>query len=243
MSMMSSIAALRPAAPPTTPTVLSQTWCTPVAQDSYISPPFSSGAFDAVAGSLILVAVMQSRMNDRTINSVTDSAGNTYTKATFTQDNGDTEGQGLALWYCASSAAKTGNVVSCNNAGDWINITGIRVLQVSTPAGKSWSYDTGVGKNDSAAYESSVSAPAINGAGAGLLYSMAYGNQGVAASGCSLNLDDYLGAVCGTDAPTTSNGIDAIGFRTAAVSGQTVTADFGGNNEHPLIAVWSMTLS
>lgn len=114
-------------------------------------PSHSLPAFDAVAGNLIVVAVRYDQMGGSSISGVTDTAGNTYTAGTaYTTVSGGFPSV-AQLWYCLSSKAKTGNVVTVTQvAGTNGNssILDCSAIQYQASAGTwSLSSQTGVGSD------------------------------------------------------------------------------------------------
>jgi len=76
-------------------------------------------AFNVPAGALVLVKL--GTLNTGGITSISDTAGNTY--LTAISYNYETMGE---IWYCLSSAAKTGNVITVNfsNGNTYYGLTG-----------------------------------------------------------------------------------------------------------------------
>lgn len=222
-----------------TPTFVSRVHCTPAADGSFVSPPFVSGAFDAVATNLIVVAIAQYRYTDRPITTVTDTAGNTYTKAAYVAQSAYDADLGIACWYCLSSAAKTGNVVTLNNGGNSLNQFGASVLQWS---GGTWTYAAGNGYV-TGAFVATATAAAINMTGKGVVVEMGLGNNENVASGWnfSAGCSNFYGSASTPDGTTEDSGIIGADVLAAASSSHTFTATFV--NTHPLLGQWGFLLS
>lgn len=106
-------------------------------------------AFNAVAGNLIVVAIRFEQTGGNSITSVTDTAGNTYTAGTAYTIQSGSPATVSQLWYCLSSAAKTGNVITVTQSGGsggMANYFDCSAIQYQASAGTwSLSSQTGVG--------------------------------------------------------------------------------------------------
>lgn len=103
---------------------------------SHYGDPLVTSAFDVAAGSLICLVITYSD-NASYLTTVTDSAGNVYTKgktATGTTDYNIT----TTIYYCLASAAKVGNVVTLRFPGSEPELACV-IATVFSPA--TWSYD------------------------------------------------------------------------------------------------------
>ncbi len=98
----------------------------------------SSASFNAVAGNLIVVAIRYDQMTGSSISSVVDTAGNTYTAGpTATTLSGGFPSV-AQLWYCLSSNAYAGNVVTVTQvagSNGLSNALDLSVVQYTTSSG------------------------------------------------------------------------------------------------------------
>lgn len=103
-------------------------------------------SFDAVAGNLIVVNVVYSQTGGNTITSVSDTAGNTYTAGTTGSTVNASTNTVTQQWWCLSSAAKTGNIITVTQSGGTGGMSGtldVVAVQYQSSTG-TWSRTTGV---------------------------------------------------------------------------------------------------
>jgi hypothetical protein len=169
-------------------------------------------AFDVAAGALIVVKLAS--MNSGSINTLTDTAGNTYLKAI----SYDYETQG-EIWYCLSSLAKTGNVITAafTNGNQYYGLTG------EAYTGGTFALDA---TNTGAVQGTYTTSPLVSGtvtAAAGSLIAIAFSqyNEGLTSSTASQSPGDVINtAVCAGTATMASGEI----LPTSAFFG-TITVD------------------
>lgn len=93
-------------------------------------------AFNAAAGNLIIVAIRYDQTGANSITSVTDTAGNTYTAGAIGTTLSGGYPSVAQLWYCLSSVASSGNVVTVTQAQNGA-VLDLSVVQYTTSSG-SW---------------------------------------------------------------------------------------------------------
>jgi hypothetical protein len=217
-----------------TPTLVSRVHTTPC-DPGFSSGPYVSGSFDAVLGNLIAVLAAQDDYGTRPITGCTDTAGNTYTKASYVATTGT---RAIICYYCLSSAAKTGNVVSLA-AGSSLKEKGSAVLQFS---GGTWTYAGGAGYT-AGAYNGSATTGTLNMTGKGVVLEFGTGDEDQTTStwnfsaGCS----DFYGSASTPDDTNEGSGLVGVDFLSSASASHTFTATFA--NTHSLLGQWGFLLS
>lgn len=83
--------------------------------DTVAGTSISASAISAITGNFIVVSVRAYSIKDNFVSSVTDTAGNTYTKATSILQSGD----GLELWYAYNITGNASNVITANLDGSY----------------------------------------------------------------------------------------------------------------------------
>jgi len=210
-----------------TPTLLARVVAPPTT--GYSSSTLVLGAFNAIAGQLIRVRVAWD--SAYSITSITDTAGNTYTPGNFQDETYHRVRS--QCFYCLSSAAKTGNVITIN----FNHTLGVPSAALAehwqAPGSAAWSYDaTGSTPPNATAADgpynaTSLTSPAFNTAGPGVvLYAGGDTNDGVptgtAQTDYGFGSDTYLGWV-GSGALFDGYRINGI-----AQSGETATIQIAG---------------
>lgn len=82
------------------------------------SNTIASGAFDAIAGNLIVVAIRYERNAGQNITNVTDLAGNAYSPAASLQLSSPNGNANLSIWYAKGVTARTSNTVTVTFSGN-----------------------------------------------------------------------------------------------------------------------------
>ena len=109
----------------------------------------SSGVFAVTTGDLIVVTLGILSDTNIEINSISDTAGNSYTLRSMYSD----AVAGLQFAYCIGATGHASNIVTISYSNDAAIRKNLRVLSVTPDGGDTVSFD--VGEEESAGYEAS----------------------------------------------------------------------------------------
>jgi hypothetical protein len=141
-----------------TPTGLGSAYRTGAASAGQTTDVLTTGASSA-AGSLIVVFVMILSNTLRTVASMTDSAGNTYSLARRTTDSTTCT---VEIWYCANAAAlAAGGTITATYSGATVGSNGNSIAAASITGCSATPVDVSTGQSASGSSSISVASGAL----------------------------------------------------------------------------------